>query len=257
MTEHRTRLLVGAGLAAYVLVGVGADWREYGYDTTHFSRQPNESTLNASSIASLHVDWDFTIPGGGQFTASPSVFDNTVYIGGLNGIFYAIYASGPNRGTIRWQYPPAVAPSPPDACGTTTTPFATYPYDSMIIQSFFVPKVRFLDENKVKQETIDSWAKLELTSGFPGWELHTGGYLASSEVLSLKYQFDHPTYFRRWGSFIMGPGRRDTAGETDTPYTGDVWINSTTLERPLLVRIFTPNLALATFHYCYSGTAYP
>ncbi len=41
---------------------------------------------------------------------------------GLKGILYAVYARGPNQGKLRWQYPPAVAPSPADACGTTTAP---------------------------------------------------------------------------------------------------------------------------------------
>jgi hypothetical protein len=39
-------------------------WRAYGHDTTQFSRQPNESVLNASSVATLHVLWDFAVPGG-------------------------------------------------------------------------------------------------------------------------------------------------------------------------------------------------
>ena len=98
----------------------GCSWRGYGFDTRHFSKQPNEILLNASSVSTLHVDWDFV--GTGSFTASPSVFDNTVYIGSLGGHFYAIYASGANKGTIRWQYPPTTAPSPTDACGTTTAP---------------------------------------------------------------------------------------------------------------------------------------
>lgn len=97
-------------------------WRAYGHDTTQFSRQPNESALNASTVSTLHVVWDFVVPGSGALTASPAVYDNTVYVGSLNGHFYAVYASGANQGQIRWQYPPAAAPNPPDACGTTTAP---------------------------------------------------------------------------------------------------------------------------------------
>lgn len=108
-------------LIAVTLLGAGCSWRGYGHDTTHFSRQPSEYSLNASSVATLHVDWDFAVAGT-SFTASPSAYGNTVYIGGLNGIFYAVYASGASKGTLRWQYPPAVAPIPPDACGTTTAP---------------------------------------------------------------------------------------------------------------------------------------
>jgi outer membrane protein assembly factor BamB len=114
-------------LAAVLFSASCADtsWRSYGHDTRQFSKQPNESVLNASTVSTLDFTaphgWDFTIPGGGQFTASPSVYDNTVYIGSLNGRFYAIWATGASQGTIRWQYPPTSAP-PPDACGTTTAP---------------------------------------------------------------------------------------------------------------------------------------
>jgi outer membrane protein assembly factor BamB len=113
-------------LVALVLICISScgcadtTWREYGHDSTQFSRQANESVLNASTVSTLHVLWDFSVPGGGALTASPSVYDNTVYVGSLNGHFYAIYASGANQGQIRWQYPPAAAPNPPDACGTTT-----------------------------------------------------------------------------------------------------------------------------------------
>lgn len=114
----------GIALVGAVLLNAGCgpdrSWRAYGYDHRHFSRQPNEATLNASTAATLHINFDFQIPGGGSFTASPSTWGNTAYLGGLNGVFYAIWTSGSNQGTIRWQYPPAGLPSPPDPCGTTT-----------------------------------------------------------------------------------------------------------------------------------------
>lgn len=114
--------------AAIVLICISSvgcadtTWPGYGHDTTQFSRQPHESVLNASTVSTLHVMWDFSVPGGGALTASPSVYDNTVYIGSLNGHFYAVYATGANQGQIRWQYPPAAAPNPPDPCGTTPAP---------------------------------------------------------------------------------------------------------------------------------------
>jgi len=119
-----------AGVVGVALISAGCAWQAYGYDTRHFSRQPSEWTLTASALVASPTfqEWHFTIPSGAcgditrpcSFTASPSVYDGTVYIGGRNGTFYAIYASGANRGTIRWQYPPVTPPSPPDACGTTT-----------------------------------------------------------------------------------------------------------------------------------------
>ena len=104
------------------------DWLAYGYDSRHFSRQPDEAVLTPAAVATLHVNFDFTIPagaaGGGSthsFTASPSVYNNVAYVGGLNGIFYAIFATGASKGTVKWQYPPAITLGP-DACGVTTQP---------------------------------------------------------------------------------------------------------------------------------------
>jgi len=119
----RFSVIHGISSLAVVLLGaacVDRDWPALGHDTRRFAKQPNESVLNASTATTLHVIWDFSIPGGGALTASPSVYDNTVYVGSLNGRFYAIYAAGPNQGQIRWQYPPTTAA--PDPCGTTAAP---------------------------------------------------------------------------------------------------------------------------------------
>lgn len=123
------KVLASAVSLAFLLMSAGCadtSWRSYGHDSRQFSKQPNESVLNASTVSTLDFapphGWDFTIPGGGVFTTSPSVYGNTVYIGSLNGRFYAIHATGASQGTIRWQYPPLVAPGSPDPCGTTTAP---------------------------------------------------------------------------------------------------------------------------------------
>src|SRR2546427_4221276 len=118
----RARWIIGTSLLAIGLLAAGCSWRAYGYDHRHFSRQPFGLFLTASSAASLHVDWDFVVPGGSAFSASPAVYDNTDYIGALNRRFYAICATGSNRATIRWQYPPIVAPTAPGPCSTTTAP---------------------------------------------------------------------------------------------------------------------------------------
>jgi outer membrane protein assembly factor BamB len=101
------------------------DWASYGRDSSRRAHQPDEDKLNATTVKTLNfttTGWVFQSPGG-SFVASPTVYDDTVYIGdGVKGIFYAIHAHGSNQGTIKWQYPPSVAPSPADACGTTTKP---------------------------------------------------------------------------------------------------------------------------------------
>jgi outer membrane protein assembly factor BamB len=128
MRIHPAFALISFGVLA--ASGCGSnDWLAFGYDSKHFSKQPTESTLTPSAVqASLHVNFDFSIPagpaGGGSvhmFTASPSVYNNVAYVGGLNGIFYAIYGTGASKGTVKWQYPPAAAGAA-DACGITTQP---------------------------------------------------------------------------------------------------------------------------------------
>jgi len=126
----KLRILAVALLSStLLLIASCADWRSYSYDSTHFSRQPSESTLNASTVSTLHViaPWPFVVPGGAALTASPAVYDNTVYVGSLDGHFYAVWATGASQATIRWQYPPVPAPGSPDACGITSQPLVISP----------------------------------------------------------------------------------------------------------------------------------
>jgi outer membrane protein assembly factor BamB len=121
------RELRGLSLAAGFLLLAGCrhdNWMMYGHDSSHSAHQPHEKTLDVAAVGTLNfttTGWVFQ--SGGSFVASPTVYDDTVYIGdGVTGIFYAVHARGPNQGKVRWRYPPAVAPSPADACGTTTAP---------------------------------------------------------------------------------------------------------------------------------------
>jgi outer membrane protein assembly factor BamB len=126
------RIRLALALISLALLGTGCvshDWLAYGYDSKHFSMQPTETVLTPAAVqATLHVNFDFAIPagtaGGGivhSFTASPSIYNNIAYVGGLNGIFYAIIGTGTSKGTVLWQYPPAAAGGA-DACGITTQP---------------------------------------------------------------------------------------------------------------------------------------
>lgn len=113
-----------------VLAGSGCvsnDWNAFGFDHRHFSKQPNESALNATTVGTLHQNFDFT--ASTTFTASPSVYGNVVFIGGLDGIFYAVHATGPSKGTLKWRYPPAAA-AVADTCGITTQPLVLPPGQS-------------------------------------------------------------------------------------------------------------------------------
>jgi hypothetical protein len=123
----RIRELRGWSVLAGFLLLAGCrhdNWMMYGHDSSHSAHQPHEKTLDVAAAGTLNfttTGWVFQ--SGGSFVASPTVYDDTVYIGdGTKGIFYAVYARGANQGKVRWQYPPTVAPSPADACGTTTAP---------------------------------------------------------------------------------------------------------------------------------------
>ena len=119
--------LRGLSLVAGFLLLAGCrhdNWMMYGHDSSHTAHQPHEKTLDVAAAGTLNfttTGWVFQ--SGGSFVASPTVYDETVYIGdGVTGIFYAVHARGPKQGKVRWRYPPAVAPSPADACGTTAAP---------------------------------------------------------------------------------------------------------------------------------------
>jgi len=117
-------LLVGAALFASGCEH-HHDWSSYGHDSSRRAHQREEEKLNVSTVKTLNFTtsgWVFQSPGG-SFVASPTVHESTVYIGdGVTGVFYGIYARGPNQGKVRWRYPPTTAPSPADACGTTAAP---------------------------------------------------------------------------------------------------------------------------------------
>ena len=85
---RRSDLALSVLILAIAAITTGCashDWRAYGFDSTHFSKQPSESVLNASTAATLHQNFNFVIPasdvtppGSTSFTASPSVYNNTV-----------------------------------------------------------------------------------------------------------------------------------------------------------------------------------
>lgn len=118
---RRTLSLLVLTLAILAAAGCASnDWNAFGYDSRHFSKQPNEIGLTPSTVGTLHQNFDFTAAGT-TFTASPSVYENVVFIGGLDGVFYAVHATGTNKGTLKWRYPPAAAATA-DGCGITTQP---------------------------------------------------------------------------------------------------------------------------------------
>src|ERR1700722_15996877 len=83
------------------------EWYAYRYDSSRAGAQPFASSLSdPAKVGSLKVGWGFpvTSEGVGQFKASPIVVDDTVFIGSVNGFFYALDAVS---GRLKWQYPKA------------------------------------------------------------------------------------------------------------------------------------------------------
>ncbi len=66
---------------------------------------------NPATVKTLHIAWQFPTaaltPGPQQFTASPVVSGGIAYIGGINGVFYAIDIK---TGKLKWQFPAATQP---------------------------------------------------------------------------------------------------------------------------------------------------
>lgn len=90
-------------------------WLAYRNNPGRYAAQFLYSQLSNPTkvLATLHVGWKSpnpatwtgpTMPAG--FRASPIVFNNTVFIGDLNGVFWALKAAD---GTFKWRYPPTGA----------------------------------------------------------------------------------------------------------------------------------------------------
>ena len=91
------------------------EWPMFRHDV---SRTGTQSASGATAplgsptvIKTLHIAWQFPAvaltPGPQQFTASPVVSGGIAYIGGINGVFYAIDAK---TGNLKWQFPAATQP---------------------------------------------------------------------------------------------------------------------------------------------------
>jgi outer membrane protein assembly factor BamB len=92
-----------------------AQWLAYRNNPGRYAQQFLGSKLSDSSrvLASLDVGWKSpdsatwtasTMPAA--FRASPIVFNNTVFIGDVKGVFWALNAAD---GTFKWRYPPTGA----------------------------------------------------------------------------------------------------------------------------------------------------
>ncbi len=72
------------------------DWPSYGHDAQHTFH--GRTTLSETSVRSLGQAWFF--PTGDSVTATPTVVDNTVYVGSWDDDFYAVNLQ---TGRLRWK----------------------------------------------------------------------------------------------------------------------------------------------------------
>src|SRR5229473_464656 len=89
------------------------DWPTYRHDPSRTADQPHASALSdPARVPTLHSLWDFHPASVGdpddQFSASPTVYKGKVFVGSLNGRFYAVDRA---TGGFLWKYPPN--PQPP------------------------------------------------------------------------------------------------------------------------------------------------
>ncbi|MCI0467223.1 MAG: PQQ-binding-like beta-propeller repeat protein, partial [Beijerinckiaceae bacterium] len=91
-------------------------WPTYRYDNARTGVQPFASSLSdPAKAATLSVKWSFPKLGPHQsYRASPIVARDTVFIGNLNGYFYALDAAS---GVLKWQYPLKSSPPLLGTCG--------------------------------------------------------------------------------------------------------------------------------------------
>jgi outer membrane protein assembly factor BamB len=92
------------------------EWYTFRYNELRTGTQPYASALSdPAKVGSLKVQWAFPSGGApvGGFKASPIVVENTVFIGGVSGYFYALDAA---TGALKWQFPKASDPPLRGSC---------------------------------------------------------------------------------------------------------------------------------------------
>jgi polyvinyl alcohol dehydrogenase (cytochrome) len=82
--------------------GFNGDWPQWSFDLSGSRYNPAERTLTARNAGRLELKWAFAVPNtDGAQSSQPAVVGNTVYVGGRNGIFYALDAL---TGKERWEF---------------------------------------------------------------------------------------------------------------------------------------------------------
>jgi polyvinyl alcohol dehydrogenase (cytochrome) len=90
------------------------DWRQWSFDLSGTRHNPLERTITPATAPRLELKWAFAVPDpDGAQSSQPAVVDGTLYVGGRNGVFYALDA---RTGKAKWSYNTreVVGPKPPN-----------------------------------------------------------------------------------------------------------------------------------------------
>ena len=85
---------------------VSNDWNAFGFDHRHFSKQPNESALNATTVGTLHQNFDFT--ASTTFTASVGLRQRRIHR--RTGRIATPSTRRPEQRNAQWSYSAAARP---------------------------------------------------------------------------------------------------------------------------------------------------
>ena len=132
MYVKKRLMTIGVAMAALALIPLsgagaatgGANWTNAGGDSHNTRSQASESKLTVSNVSGLVQKWAFTT--GGDVSATPAVYDGTIYVPDWAGNLYAINAK---TGAQVWQTSIPVASGVPGD-KVRATPTVT---DSLVI----------------------------------------------------------------------------------------------------------------------------
>lgn len=77
------------------------NWSSWGHDLLNTRFQPFAEGINTHNVSNLKLKWSFVFPDATSASSQPAVVDNTLYVGGWNGKFYALDAK---TGQQKWSY---------------------------------------------------------------------------------------------------------------------------------------------------------
>lgn len=78
-----------------------SNWSSWGHDILNSRFNWLERTIRLDNVNKLQLKWAFVFPDTTVASSQPAVVGETLYVGGWNGIFYALNA---RTGQLKWSY---------------------------------------------------------------------------------------------------------------------------------------------------------